>query len=147
MQETLHIMFEKNDAYMQGIFLHEMFACLFFVPYISYLIILYRAETFLTMNKKIYFVMPITVFLLGVGLITGIFLLSMRCFIIDIRILFMILVLLLFIVGEIYRIKTLKKATTSLEGMQRYRYICKIMYLFFIAVLFCIIGFIKIYKG
>ena len=137
----------ESDAYMQGIFLHEIFACLFFIPYLWYLFILYRAKTFLDMNRKIYFVMPITIFLLGVGIITGGFLLAMRGFILDIRIIVMIFALLLFLIGEIYRMKTLKKARTSKEGMQRYRQICKIMYLIFVVVFVCVVGFIKAYKG
>lgn len=139
--------FMPNDAYMQGVFLHEIFACLFFIPYIWYLVILYRAKTFLIMNRKIYFVMPITIFLLGVGIITGGFLLAMRHFILDIRIIAMIFVLAIFLFGEIYRMKTLKKATISLREMQRYKKICKVMYIFFIIMLFCLIGFIKSYKG
>ena len=137
----------ESDAYMQGIFLHEIFACLFFIPYLWYLFILYRAKTFLDMNRKIYFVMPITIFLLGVGIITGGFLLAMRGFILDIRIIVMIFALLLFLIGEIYRMKTLKKARISKEGMQRYRQICKIMYLIFVIVFVCVVGFIKAYKG
>ena len=137
----------ESDAYMQGIFLHEIFACLFFIPYLWYLFILYRAKTFLDMNRKIYFVMPITIFLLGVGIITGGFLLAMRGFILDIRIIVMIVALLLFLVGEIYRMKTLKKARISKEGMQRYRQTCKIMYLIFVVVFVCVVGFIKAYKG
>ena len=137
----------ESDAYMQGIFLHEIFACLFFIPYLWYLFILYRAKTFLDMNRKIYFVMPITIFLLGVGIITGGFLLAMRGFILDIRIIVMIFALLLFLIGEIYRMKTLKKARTSKEGMQRYRQTCKIMYLIFVVVFVCVVGFIKAYKG
>ena len=137
----------ESDAYMQGIFLHEIFACLFFIPYLWYLFILYRAKTFLDMNRKIYFVMPITIFLLGVGIITGGFLLAMRGFILDIRIIVMIFALLLFLIGEIYRMKTLKKARISKEGMQRYRQICKIMYLTFVIVFVCVVGFIKAYKG
>ena len=99
------------------------------------------------MNRKIYFVMPITIFLLGVGIITGGFLLAMRGFILDIRIIVMIVTLLLFLVGEIYRMKTLKKARISKEGMQRYRQTCKIMYLIFVVVFVCVVGFIKAYKG
>ena len=137
----------ESDAYMQGIFLHEIFACLFFIPYLWYLFILYRAKTFLDMNRKIYFVMPITIFLLGVGIITGGFLLAMRGFILDIRIIVMIFALLLFLIGEIYRMKTLKKARISKEGMQRYRQTCKIMYLIFVVVFVCVVGFIKAYKG
>ena len=139
MQDSLHT-FMESDAYMQGIFLHEIFACLFFIPYLWYLFILYRAKTFLDMNRKIYFVMPITIFLLGVGIITG-------GFILDIRIIVMIFALLLFLIGEIYRMKTLKKARTSKEGMQRYRQTCKIMYLIFVVVFVCVVGFIKAYKG
>lgn len=146
MQETFDI-FMQNDAYTQGVFLHEIFACLFFIPYIWYLIILYRAETFLVMNKKIYFVMPITIFLLGVGIITGGFLLAMRHFLLDIRIIFMVFILAIFLAGEIYRMKSLKKAKTSLIGMQRYRQICKVMYICFVVALFCLIGFIKAYRG
>ncbi|WP_281651287.1 hypothetical protein [Helicobacter bilis] len=146
MQDSLYT-FMESDAYMQGIFLHEIFACLFFIPYLWYLFILYRAKTFLDMNRKIYFVMPITIFLLGVGIITGGFLLAMRGFILDIRIIVMIVALLLFLVGEIYRMKTLKKARISKEGMQRYRQTCKIMYLIFVVVFVCVVGFIKAYKG
>lgn len=135
--------FMQNDAYMQGVFLHEIFACLFFIPYIWYLIILYRAETFLSMNRKMYFVMPISIFLLGVGIITGGFLLAMRHFALDIRILLMIFVFVVFLAGEIYRMRTLKRAKTSLEGMQRYKKTCKVMYSCFIILLFCTIAFIK----
>lgn len=142
MQETFDI-FMQNNAYVQGVFLHEIFACLFFIPYIWYLFVLYRAETFLAMNRKIYFIMPITIFLLGVGIITGGFLLAMRHFVLDIRIISMILTLAIFLSGEIYRMKSLKKAKTSLNGMQRYRQICKVMYISFLVALFCLIGFIK----
>ncbi len=146
MQDSLHI-FIDNDAYGQGVFLHEFFACLFFIPYLWYLFILYNAKTFLEMNRKIYFVMPITIFLLGVGIITGGFLLAMRHFVLDTRIIAMVFVYILFLIGEIYRMKTLKKAKTNLASMQKYRHICKIMYLCFIAIFVCVIGFIKAYRG
>ncbi|TLD81122.1 hypothetical protein [Helicobacter trogontum] len=146
MQDSLHTIMQ-NDAYMQGIFLHEIFACLFFIPYLWYLFILYRAKTFLDMNRRIYFVMPITIVLLGVGIITGGFLLAMRSFIFDVRIVVMIVVLMLFLAGEIYRMKTLKKARTSKASMQVYRRTCKIMYIAFMIIFVCTIAFIKAYRG
>lgn len=146
MQDSLHT-FMQNDAYVQGMFLHEIFAYLFFIPYFWYLFILYRAKTFLEMNRKIYFVMPITIFLLGVSIITGGFLLAMRGFVFDMRIIVMIAALLFFLVGEIYRMKTLKKAKTSKDSMQTYRKTCKIMYILFIVVFVCMLGFIRAYRG
>ncbi len=91
--------------------------------------------------------MPITIFLLGVGIITGGFLLAMRGFILDIRIIVMIVALLLFLIGEIYRMKTLKKARISKAGMQQYKQTCKIMYIVFVVIFVCVVGFIKAYKG
>lgn len=146
MQDSLHIIMQ-NDAYTQGIFLHEIFACLFFIPYLWYLFILYRAKTFLEMNRRMYFVVPVTIFLLGVGIITGGFLLAMRSFIFDMRIVVMIAVLIFFLMGEIYRMKTLKKARISKTGMQIYRRTCKIMYVTFLIVFVCAIAFIKAYRG
>ncbi len=134
-----------SDAYVQGIFIHEIFACLFFIPYIWYLYILYTYKTFLDMNKKIYFVMPITIFLLSVSIVTGGFLLAMINFMFDIRIIFMMFILIIFLFGEIYRIKRLKKAKISIEGMQKYVNICKKMYFLFLILYVCIICFLKIY--
>lgn len=144
-QQALELL--ENDAYAQGVLLHEVFACMFFLPYMWYLYVLFTYKTYLQMNRKIYFVMPITIFLLGVAIITGIFLLAMRNFIVDIRIFCMIIALCFFLMGEIYRMIRLKKAKTSLENMQSYVKFCKIMYIFFLVVYLCVVGFCKAYKG
>lgn len=133
----------NSEAYAQGIWLHEILMGLFCIPYICYLVILYRSQTFLAMNRRIYLTMPITIFLLGAGLITGGFLLAMRHFVLDWRILCMIVLLSIFLVGEIYRMKSVKKARISESGMQRYRTICKRMYLCFLALFICGMGLFK----
>lgn len=132
-----------NDSYLQGIFIHEIFAYMFFIPYLWYLFLLFNHKTYKVMNHKIYFVVPITIFLISVALATGIFLLAMRGFVFDIRIVLMIVVSLIFIAGEIYRIKILKKAKTSKENMQNYVRTCKIMYISFLIIYAFLLWFCK----
>ncbi|RDU67639.1 hypothetical protein CQA53_01140 [Helicobacter didelphidarum] len=139
--------FFLSDAYTQGSLMHEIFTCMFILPYVWYLLVLFSHKTYLSMNNKIYFIMPITFFLLSVAIVTGIFLLSMRGFIFDLRIILMIIVCYIFLAGEIYRLVTLKKAKTSLEGMKKYTKFCKIMYFLFLLLYFIVIGFSKAYKG
>lgn len=132
-----------NDSYLQGTLIHEIFACMFFLPYLWYIYTLFRFKTFLALNQKIYFIMPITFFLLSVALATGIFLLAMRGFELNFKISLMIIVFLILIIGEIYRIKILKKAKTSKEGMLHYVKICKIMYISFLALYLATIAICK----
>lgn len=139
MQNDIDFSIFTNDSYLQGMFIHEIFACLFFIPYLWYLFTFFRFKTFLALNQKIYFITPITIFLLSVALATGIFLLAMRGFSLDFRISLMIIVFAFFLGGEIYRLVRLKKAKISKEGMISYVRFCKIMYiLFFFLYLFLI---------
>lgn len=140
MEHSDALSFFMSDAYTQGVFIHEVFAYMFFLPYIWYLYVLFTYKTYLQMNQKIYFIMPITLFLLAVALSTGIFILAMRNFIVDRRITSMILICGIFLCGEVYRMIIVKKAKTSRENMQRYVKKCKIMYsLFFLLYLGLII--------
>ncbi len=134
-----------TDAYMQGIFIHEIFAYLFFVPYVWYLYNFYTYKTFLELNKKVYFVMPITICVLSISIVTGIFLLAMRGFVFDIRIVLMMIVLIIFLIGEICRIKSLKRSKTSIINMQRYVDTFKKMYIAFLLLYIVIIYFLKFY--
>ena len=134
-----------HDSYLQGKLLHEIFACMFCVPYLWYLYVLFSKKTYLYINQKIYFIAPITFFLLGVALATGIFLCAMRSFIFDFRIILMIFVFIAFFGGEIYRIISLKKAKTSKEGMQKYVRFCKILYSCFLVSYVLLIFFLKVF--
>lgn len=133
-----------NDSYLQGTLIHEIFACLFFIPYLWYLYILFTFKTYLNLNHKMYFITPITIFLLCVALATGIFLLAMRGFMLDSRILLMIIIYAIFFAGEIYRLVSIKKAKISKENMQKYVKICKIMYIVFFFLYIFLIAFCKI---
>ncbi|MWV62278.1 hypothetical protein DCO58_05075 [Helicobacter saguini] len=133
-----------NDSYLQGTLIHEIFACLFFIPYLWYLYTLFTFKTYLNLNHKMYFITPITIFLLCVALATGIFLLAMRNFILDSKISLMIIVCIIFLAGEIYRLVSIKKAKISKENMAKYVKKAKIMYLFFFFLYLFTIAFCKI---
>ncbi len=121
-----------NEAYLQGVFIHECLSYFFVPVYIWYIYVMLRRKSFLDMNRRIYLTAPITIFLLSVAIFTGLFTLAMRNFAMDFGIFYMIVVCLIFLAGEIYRMVSLKRAKTSRENMQRYVKKFCIMYMIFI---------------
>ncbi|STQ87070.1 hypothetical protein LS73_006065 [Helicobacter muridarum] len=138
------IVISGTQGYLQGIFIHEIFACLLLLPYIAYLYVLFLSKTFLQLNHKVFLIMPITLLLLSVALSSGIFLLAMRGFESDIKIASMIMLFIIFISGEIYRIRTLRKSKTSRQGMQKYVKQCKIIYITFLMLHIACIAWYKL---
>ncbi|RDU71048.1 hypothetical protein CQA66_07060 [Helicobacter aurati] len=134
-----------TEAYLHGVFLHEVFACLLVFPYIAYLYVLMRFRTFLQLNHRIFLIMPLTFLLLGIALVSGIFLLAMRGFVYDTKIILMLLVFGILLFGEIYRLKILRKAKISRQAMQRYVRKCLMMYLTFFFLHIALIAWCKIF--
>lgn len=131
------------NSYIHGILIHKIFSYIFFIPFLWYLYALFSFKTYLALNKKMFFIMPITFFLIFTSLFTGIFLLAMRGFFIDLKVLLMIVVISIFLVGEIIRLKKIKFAKTSEQNMCLYVKFCRTMYISFIFILIILNGLIK----
>ncbi|PAF53696.1 hypothetical protein BKH42_04145 [Helicobacter sp. 13S00482-2] len=116
-------------AFNDSVFFHSFFMYFMPVPFIINLYTLFNQKEYIRVNRKIWFVMPIIFFLIAVAFFTGIFLLAMGHFIIDAKIIMMIVVTLFIFLGEIFRIRRLKIAKTKEEFMISYLKICKILYL------------------
>lgn len=122
------------NAFNQALAFHAFFAFLVVLPYIWNLFVLYTYKTYLGINQKMFFIMPLTFFLLSVNFFTGIFLHSMMVFKFSLKIYLMLFIVIIFIVGEILRIIKLKNSKISAERMKIYTLFCKRMYILFVVL-------------
>ena len=87
-------------------------------------------EFLVAMNKKIWFIAPITFFLLSVAVLSGVNLWAFGHIELSLSLIGMITFCLFVLVGEIFRIKILKVARrTNLAAMQSYVRFSKILYI------------------
>ena len=121
------------EAYSQAVLLHEILSAAILLPYGLYLAALFNYKSFLQLSRWVFLIFPLAFLFLSSSLVTGVFILALRGFSLDLRVASMIVVLGLFLAGEIYRAKRAKKARTSKEGMVSYARFCKLLYgIFFV---------------
>lgn len=115
-------------AFNDSVFFHSFFMYFMPIPFIINLYTLFNQRDYIRVNRKIWFVMPMIFFLVAVAFFTGIFLMAMGHFALNIRVIFMVVVTAIIFIGEIVRIRRLKVAKTKEELMIAYLKFCKILY-------------------
>ncbi|MDE7235522.1 hypothetical protein [Helicobacter japonicus] len=130
-----------QETFMSLLLYHKIFAYFFALPFVLNLIALFfGSHNLVAMNKKIWFIAPITFFLLSVAVLSGVNLWVFGHIALNLKLIAMITFCIFVFVGEIFRIKILKVARrTNLAAMQSYIRFCKILYIldlvFFAAIL------------
>lgn len=119
-----------RDTFMSLLFYHKIFAYFFALPFILNLIVLFfTSHNLMRMIKRMYFIAPITFFLLSVAVLSGVNLWVFGHIPLNISLIAMMTFCIFVLVGEIFRIKILKVARrTNLSAMQSYVRFCKILY-------------------
>lgn len=120
---------------------HKIFAYFFAIPFILNLLVLFFASANLvSMNKKIYFIAPITFFLLSVSVLSGVNLWVFGHIALHFGLIVMITFCIFVLVGEIFRIKILKVARrTNFAAMQSYIRFCKALYIADLVFFVCLL--------
>lgn len=128
-----------QKAFSDLVFYHAFFSAFFAFPFVLNLYTLYTYKNFPSLNKRIWYAMPLIFFLLSVSLLSGINVLITQKYLS--MVIFAMCGYWLFVfIGEIFRIRILKVARrTSQEAMLRYVRFCKILYLL------DLVGFILIF--
>lgn len=127
-------MMEEIQAVQQAFsnlnFYHAFFCAFFAIPSLINLYSLFTYKNFASLNKKIWYVMPLIFFLLCISLLGGLNISATQRNFVSPMVLMMWIYWILTLVGEIMRIKILKVARrTSKEAMLRYVRFCKILYI------------------
>ena len=119
-----------QETYMSLLLYHKIFAYFFALPFVLNLLVLFfGSHNLVKMNKKIYFIAPITFFLLSVAVLSGVNLWVFGHIELGLNLIVMITFCLFVFVGEIFRMKILKGARrTSFEAMQSYIRFSKVLY-------------------
>ncbi|TLD96292.1 hypothetical protein LS71_006100 [Helicobacter jaachi] len=130
-----------EDTFVNLMLYHKVFAGFFALPFILNLLVLFfGAKNLVAMNKKIWFIAPITFFLLSVSVLSGVNLWAFGRLELNLGMIAMMTFCVFVLIGEIFRIRILKVARrTSMEAMMSYIKFCKILYfldLFFFVLLF-----------
>ncbi|PAF47799.1 hypothetical protein BKH46_02910 [Helicobacter sp. 12S02634-8] len=115
-------------AFNDSIFFHAFFMYFTPIPFLINLYTLFTQKNYARVNYKMWFVMPMVFFFVAVAFFSGIFVMAMQHFHIDMRIVAMIVVTIFIFIGEIVRIKRLKLAKTKETLMQEYLKFCKFLY-------------------
>ncbi|PAF44883.1 hypothetical protein BJI48_02425 [Helicobacter sp. 11S02596-1] len=115
-------------AFNDSVFFHSFFMYFMPIPFLINLYALFTKKDYTAINRKIWFVMPMVFFLVAVAFFSGIFVMAMQYFFIDIKNALMIAVTLFIFIGEIIRVKKLKIAKTKQELMEAYLKFCKLLY-------------------
>ena len=120
-----------QETYMSLLLYHKIFAYFFALPFVLNLLVLFfGSRNLVAMNKKIWFIAPITFFLLSVAVLSGVNLWAFGHIELSLSFIGMIAFCLFVLVGEIFRIKILKVARrTNLAAMQSYVRFSKILYI------------------
>ncbi|ANV97719.1 hypothetical protein BBW65_02370 [Helicobacter enhydrae] len=117
------------QAFSSLTFYHKFFSAFFALPFVLNLFNLYTIKNFATLNKKIWFYMPLIFFLLSVAIFSGLTLIFMQQVFFSLRIVAMSLFCLFVLIAEITRIKRLKIARrTNEQAMLDYIRFCKKIY-------------------
>lgn len=131
-----------KEAFSSFLFYHYFFSAFLALPFVINLITLFSYKNFASLNKKIWYVMPLLFFLIAVSALSGLNLSAMGHNFTSPKVLAMMFYLIFVFLGEIYRIKLLKVARrTNEEAMLEYVKKAKILY--FLDLL----GFIIVFFG
>lgn len=131
-----------KEAFSSFLFYHYFFSAFLALPFIINLITLFTYKNFASLNKKIWYVMPLLFFLIAISTLSGLNLSAIGHNFTSPKVLAMFIYILFVFVGEIYRIRLLKVARrTSEEAMLDYVKKAKILY--FLDLL----GFILVFFG
>lgn len=107
---------------------HKFFMAFFAIPFLINLYTLFTYKTYQKVIIKLWFVMPIIFLLVSIGSFTGLFILATRNWIISANVVVMIFFMAFIFVGEIIRIRKLKRAKTDENLMLKYIFFCKLLY-------------------
>ena len=120
-----------QETYMSLLLYHKIFAYFFSHPFVLNLLVLFfGSRNLVAMNKKIWFIAPITFFLLSVAVLSGVNLWAFGHIELSLSLIGMITFCLFVLLGEIFSIKILKVARrTNLAAMQSYVRFSKILYI------------------
>lgn len=131
-----------KEAFSSFLFYHYFFSAFLALPFIINLITLFTYKNFASLNKKIWYVMPLLFFLIAISTLSGLNLSAMGHNFTSPKVLAMFVYILFVFVGEFYRIRLLKVARrTNEEAMLDYVKKAKILY--FLDLL----GFILVFFG
>lgn len=131
-----------QNAFANLVFYHAFFSAFFAFPFVLNLYTLFSYKNFASLNKKIWFAMPLIFFLLAVSLLSGINVVVTQNIYTSPAVLIMWGYWLFVFIGEIIRIRTLSVARrTNEQAMLKYIKICKILYGL------DLLGFVLIYFG
>lgn len=112
-------------------FYHAFFCAFFAVPFIINLYSLFTYKNFASLNKKIWYAMPLIFFLLCIAFLSGINVSITQNRFFSPFIILMWAYWVFVLGGEILRMRILKIARrTSKEAMLRYVKFCKLLYIF-----------------
>lgn len=110
---------QDSSVMAQSLLIHAFFAALLALAFMINLYTLFKEKNFIQLNKKIYLVMPAIYILLSIALLSGIFIWAMQQFAFSFSVVAMLLGLLLMLIAEIKRHKSVKLAITKKKGWKR----------------------------
>ncbi len=119
---------QDSSVMAQSLLVHAFFTALLALAFIINLYTLFKEKNFIQLNRKIYLVMPAIYILLSIALLSGIFIWAMQQFEFSFGAVVMLLGLLLMLIAEIKRHKSVKFAITKKERMEAYIKKAKILY-------------------
>lgn len=131
-----------KETFSSFVFYHYFFSAFLALPFMINLVTLFTYKNFASLNKKIWYVMPLLFFLIAVCMLSGLNLSAIGHNFGSPWVLAMFAYTLFVLGGEIYRIKLLKVAKrTNEEAMLQYVKKTKILYIL------DLLGFILIFFG
>lgn len=110
---------QDSSVMAQSLLIHAFFAALLALAFMINLYTLFKEKNFIQLNRKIYLVMPAIYILLSIALLSGIFIWAMQQFEFSFSAVVMLLGLLLMLIAEIKRHKSVKFAITKKKGWKR----------------------------
>lgn len=110
---------QDSSVMAQSLLVHAFFAALLALAFMINLYTLFKEKNFIQLNRKIYLVMPAIYILLSIALLSGIFIWAMQQFEFSFSAVAMLLGLLLMLIAEIKRHKSVKFAITKKKGWKR----------------------------
>lgn len=119
---------QDSSVMAQSLLVHAFFVALLALAFMINLYTLFKEKNFIQLNRKIYLVMPAIYILLSIALLSGIFIWAMQQFEFSFSAVVMLLGLLLMLIAEIKRHKSVKFAITKKERMEAYIKKAKILY-------------------
>lgn len=117
-----------SKAFGDSVFFHAFFMYFIPLPFLFNLYTLFTQKNYGKIIAKLWFVMILIFFLVGVASFSGVFVWAMNGFMASWRIWSMVVVTFFIFIGEIWRIKKLKLARTQESLMISYIKFCKGLY-------------------